>query len=322
MELVSVIVPFYNSSAFIEKAINSVFSQTYKNWELILIDDGSTDQTTELVNNLIKYEPKAILIQQQNRGQGAARNSGIKKANGNLIAFLDADDFWTADKLHLQINKKKTENADLIFSNGYLFSESNIASAVEYHWKSGIFKGIDMFRLLCKNNFLNPGTVLLNKNIFDSVGLFDENKIVRGSEDFDMWLKISRAGFLFYGMEDHLLYYRLHPLAEHTFKIRQCYGKLYSYNKYLCDQNIIRKYCLKNYRYFGRELLNELANENRFSEIKQIIQWLYVFDKFGFTTNIQFFLFKLLPPKMFFYVSNKFLYRIGYRVENLFYTQP
>ena len=108
---VSIITPSYNSSRYIEETIESVQKQTYSDWEMIIVDDCSTDDTCEIVENIIKRDNRIMLIKQnQNQGAGAARTLGMRKASGKYIAYLDADDIWLPDKLEKQVMYMKNNN--------------------------------------------------------------------------------------------------------------------------------------------------------------------------------------------------------------------
>ena len=123
--LVSAIIPTYNSVNYISEAINSVLNQTYKNCEIIVVDDGSTDNTRKTVENYIrKYPHKIKYFYQENKGPSAARNKGIKEARGNYIAFLDSDDLWLPDKLEKQISLfMKDVSLKLTYCGGYYEDE-------------------------------------------------------------------------------------------------------------------------------------------------------------------------------------------------------
>ena len=116
--LVSVIMPAYNSAEFIEESIHSVQQQSYPNWELIVIDDASTDETRDKEKQLFKVDSRIILLQNTtNQGTGISRNLGIKAAKGEFIAFLDADDLWKHEKLEIQLKFMEENNLKVCFSS-------------------------------------------------------------------------------------------------------------------------------------------------------------------------------------------------------------
>lgn len=208
MPKVSVILTTYNraSTGFLEQAIESVLNQTFKDFELLIVDDGSTDNTKEVCRKYLSYE-RVKYIYQKNRGLAGARNIGIKKSLGKYICFLDDDDVWLPEKLATQISF--IENLDdpkfglchtalkLIDQNGKETGE------VQSHDASGyIFE-----ELLCENIVDGPSSVLIPKFVFDDIGLFDENF---GSfvEDYYMWLNIAKK-YNVYSVKEPLVLYRV-----------------------------------------------------------------------------------------------------------------
>ena len=191
---VTVIIPSYNAGEFIREAIDSVLNQTFKDFEIIIIDDGSTDNTKEVV---AKYGQKIRYIYQMNRGVSAARNRGILCSNGEYIAFLDADCAWFREKLELQV-KYLDEHPEigLVFSNA-LFQVKKGApiSDLVLHGRTTFqvsppHRG-KVFKDLFEADFIKLTTVLLRKALFQTVGLFDEN--INYAEDYHLKMRISRS---------------------------------------------------------------------------------------------------------------------------------
>ncbi len=185
-KLITVIIPTYNRAGRLKFAMKSVLNQTYTNFELIIVDDGSKDNTKEVIetfnDNRIKY------IWQEHSGLPAvARNTGLKNANGEYIAFLDSDDIWFHNKLKRQIEiitqKKKVL---LIATNAIIFNN-------KFHYIGNTNNQKDKFvsydKLLDYNIIVNS-TVLFKKLIIDKIGYLDDNPLAVGIEDFDYWLRI------------------------------------------------------------------------------------------------------------------------------------
>jgi len=178
---VSVIVPTYNRGWILKDAIESVLAQTFQGIELIVVDDGSTDNTPEILRG---YE-NLISLPQANRGVSAARNRGIAHAKGSLIAFLDSDDLWQPDKLAVQIEFFEKNPAvaicqtqEIWIRNGHRINPKN------RHLKaSGDF--FERSLALC---LVSPSAVMMRRQLFDEVGFFDEN--LPACEDYDLWLRI------------------------------------------------------------------------------------------------------------------------------------
>jgi glycosyltransferase involved in cell wall biosynthesis len=184
MNKVSVIIPTYNRAEKVCRAISSVLSQTYEDFELIVIDDGSDDHTREFLS---RFRDNIVLINHsQNMGVSAARNSGIAKAVGEFIAFLDSDDQWMPEKLEVQIDFFR-ENPDAVAcQTGEIWIRNGIrVNPKNRHLKpSG-----DIFESSLELCLVSPSAVMLKRSLLDEVGLFDESFPV--CEDYDLWLRIS-----------------------------------------------------------------------------------------------------------------------------------
>jgi len=184
---VSVIIPTYNRDRFISRAILSVISQTYRDFELIIVDDASTDNTTEVVS---KFRDERICYIQQslNRGASATRNEGIKLANGSLITFLDDDDEWLPEKLEKQINKfkKVSSKVGLVYSGSELIDGKDNSFLMSHAPK---YKGNVSQHLLLGPTICGSHTALIKKECFEKVGMFDET--LKSCQDWDMWKRIS-----------------------------------------------------------------------------------------------------------------------------------
>ena len=190
MPKVSVIIPSYNRAQSICEAIDSVLSQTSKDFEIIVVDDGSEDSTKEMLS---RYGDKVRYFYQENKGVSAARNYGIREARGEFIAFLDSDDKWLSDKLEKQIDLfLKQPEVCLQYSYArYYDKEKNI----EYLRPQHISISFEDF--LYRNTVLPTSSVILRKSCFDEVGLFDEN--LPSIEDYDLWIRIAhkfKIGFI------------------------------------------------------------------------------------------------------------------------------
>jgi teichuronic acid biosynthesis glycosyltransferase TuaG len=207
---VSVIMPAFNAALYIEEAIRSVIDQTFQNWELIVINDGSTDATRVIVDRYVLKDDRIKLINQENKKLGAARNTGIINSNGEWIAFLDADDLWVPVKLEKQLQIARAyPKAGVIFSDGYIFSE-RINEDMPYGTVAGFFEAREMYKLEYQGNYIPVLSVLVKKKHLDEIGPQDENPSIYGCEDWDYWLRLAVNGVSFFGMEEKLFYYRKH----------------------------------------------------------------------------------------------------------------
>ncbi|BAY84899.1 putative glycosyl transferase [Calothrix parasitica NIES-267] len=182
---ISVIVPVFNGELTIQETINSILNQTFKNIEVIISDDGSTDSTLEIVSNI--SDSRIKILSYPNAGVSASRNRGIYQAKGEYISFMDADDLWTPDKLELQWQAlQDNPQAAVAYSWTDYISESN------QFIKAGrrIKANGDVFSKLLVSNFLENGSnPLISKEALEKVGGFDESLSV--AEDKDMWLRLA-----------------------------------------------------------------------------------------------------------------------------------
>ena len=203
--LISIILPTFNHAKFLKKAIESVINQSYINWELIIIDNNSTDETFEIVSS---YSDRRIIYSKiHNNGViAASRNHGIRLSNGSWIAFLDSDDWWTKNKLSRSVEYINKDKFDLIYHDLFLVYKPNQKS---YHrLASSRTLGSPVFEdLLLNGNGILNSSVLVRKDLLEEVGLIscDTNKITW--EDYDCWLRISRKTNRFYYIKETLGYY-------------------------------------------------------------------------------------------------------------------
>lgn len=189
----SVIIPTYNSAEFLTQAVQSILDQTYRNFEVIVVDDGSTDGTE---NFLRPFDGRIQYLYQENRGPSAARNAGITAAKGEYICFLDADDLWLPRKLQLQVSfMEGHRDVGLIFSDHEEFDSTGIVLESFLAVKSFYTDLIssqpikEAFRKLAVENFISTPTVMIRSECFKKTGLFDES--LKSVEDRDLWLRMS-----------------------------------------------------------------------------------------------------------------------------------
>lgn len=205
MPLVSIIIPTYNRSSFLIKTIDSVLSQNFSDFEVIVIDDGSTDDTSYIVSSIL--DPRIIYIKIPHSGLPAiARNVGLKKASGKYIAFLDSDDIWMFDKLKKQLKILEQEKGfNAVCSNAMVLG----------HAKKKVLKIIKNKILTIEDQLVESkiinSSVMMRSELLAKVGYLDESVYLKASEDYDFWLKIlhnKNKSILL--LKDPLLYYRRH----------------------------------------------------------------------------------------------------------------
>jgi glycosyltransferase involved in cell wall biosynthesis len=180
---VSVIIPTYNRAYFLKEAIDSVLAQDFKDFELIVVNDGSTDNTGQILDS---YNQDLIVLRQSNKGVSAARNRGIAAACGRLIAFLDSDDLWLPRKLSSQVDFFNSNPAAVINQTEEIWIRNGVRvnPKTRHHKFSGMI--FERSLALC---LVSPSAVMIKKNLFSKVGVFDES--LPACEDYDLWLRIS-----------------------------------------------------------------------------------------------------------------------------------
>ncbi|HIF9528296.1 glycosyltransferase family 2 protein [Photobacterium damselae] len=237
--MISIILPVYNSKSFIDDTINSVINQTYIFWELILVDDRSTDGTFDYIKDKYSNNDKIRIYQNdKNSGAGFTRNKGISEAKYSYIAFIDADDIWLPDKLSIQIEYMKKNNYPIVHTSySFIDSENKKISGSVIASKKVT---LDSYM---KNTEIGMSTSLINRDV---VGDFKLD-LIRTRQDTKLWLNLLGKGFNSYGIEEKLVKYRIRngqisankfKVAYMTFKVFMSvtsiplYRKLYNYSFY------------------------------------------------------------------------------------------
>lgn len=252
--LVSVIMPAFNAGHLIRESIDSIRQQTYKNWELWITNDASTDDTQKIVEDYLADERIHLINFSQNCGLAAARNAGIEKSNGEYIAFLDSDDLWLPEKLDRQVNfHLRYPEIGLSFTDFNIFDKS-----VEYSRPNNLCNhkmldepAIDVTNIFYKNT-LGILTVMVKKDILDQVGYFDPD--FRSVEDHDLWIRIAKVGYKFAYIDEKLALYRLsegglsRSLRKYKFQRKKFLRKHYPT---IGDNEFSRKAWGTYYRHFG-----------------------------------------------------------------------
>ena len=204
--IISVIIPTYNRAYLIGKAIKSVLNQTYQDFEIIVIDDGSTDNTKETVKSFNNFKIRYI-CHTNNQGVSVARNTGIRASRGKYIALLDSDDEWLPEKLDKQIKVFKSEfpEVGVVYSNVLYIDESGKNMNKLRNPKK--VEGYIYEDLLGGNYVGTPSTLLIKKECFNQVGLFDD--LLNAENDWDMWIRIAKY-YRFALIKIPLVKYRFH----------------------------------------------------------------------------------------------------------------
>ncbi len=203
-KLISVIMPAFNAELYIGQALDSVGSQTYQNWEILVTNDGGTDDTSRIVAEFAKrtLQPVRVLEHEQNSGLSAARNTAMRAAKGDYIAFLDADDLWLPDHLESVCAPLASGSADLAYAECFVFrnTESGEIELIPIP----TFEITDPASYLFRRNFINPSGAAITRQLMEKVGDFGPRRV----EDLDYWIRAAASGFKIAATGKRTYYYR------------------------------------------------------------------------------------------------------------------
>lgn len=226
---VSIITPAYNIAEYIKETLDSVFAQTFKDYEMIIVNDGSPD-TEKFEKVLEPFFDRIIYIKDENRGAGAARNTAIENARGEFLAFLDGDDVWFSEFLASQIEFLEKNNFDLVYSDALIFGDA--AFDDKNYMRDAPSSGEANFESLLdmRCNVITSGTIARRQNVLDA-GMFETEKV--RAHDFVLWLKLARGGAKIGYQKKILLKYRVRPGNLSGDAIQQIQREIDVYNRIL-----------------------------------------------------------------------------------------
>jgi glycosyltransferase involved in cell wall biosynthesis len=230
-DLVSVIIPNYNYGRYLSDAINSVLNQTYSNIELIVVNNGSTDDSNEILKS---FQDKLVVINQDNRGQSGARNRGLQASSGNLIAFLDADDTWRKDKLEKQIRLISSEK-QLVYCGIQPFGKKRekVMEQVRPKYR-GDCKELFHREIGASVVLSGESTALLTRELYNKIGGFDRN--LNSSAGWDFFRRCSKVTHFDY-VDEPLVNYRLHDNNMSSAHSNVVKDMRFSYNKLVKEED-------------------------------------------------------------------------------------
>ena len=234
--LVSVIMPTYNHAGFIGEAIDSVLNQTYKNLELIIIDNYSEDGTEKIVASY--KDDRIIYLKFRNNGIiAASRNHGIKHSHGEYFAFLDSDDIWLLEKLEKGIRIfESSKDTGMVYTRFKAIEGDTISSRI--FPKNGRCKNGNIFKSLYLRSFVVCSSVMITKSVLDQVGLFSTDPDLIAIEDTDLWLRIALKYKVKCTDDSPLLLYRIQPQGisrGHVQKLKQSLRIKWRYRKFVSN---------------------------------------------------------------------------------------
>lgn len=280
--LVSVIIPNYNYAHLIIETLESVKNQSYSNLECIIVDDGSTDNSVEVISEYIKGDGRFKLLAKKNGGLSSTRNEGLKLAKGDIIAFLDSDDLWLENKLENQLKVLQDKNSDVVFSAIQNFNEEKDLDIMHFSGEK-----LDVYTFLAHNPIIGGSSnFIMKRHVFEKVGYY--NNDLRSAEDLHYFFRIALNEFKFSYCSYVDVKIRKHSNSMMTNYLKMFYGKLYCYE--LClnlfHENIttINQYKLNKSYY--RKFQNMLWTA-RGSKRKDLIRMTYL--RFGELLGFKFY---------------------------------
>jgi glycosyltransferase involved in cell wall biosynthesis len=257
MKKVSVVMPAYNQAEYIREAINSVLRQSYEYLELIIVDDGSTDETAEVVRSF--GDRRIIFIQQENCGLSGARNRGIVAATGEYLAFLDSDDKYARQKLETQVRFLEEHKEVGIVAGGWrVIDADGRVRAYMRPWQNKEMQINDINTWL-RSCPMTPHSLLLRKDWIEKVGGFDER--FRRLEDWDLYLRLKDIGCVFGYLEDIVCDYRLHGENMTRNAVEQARTMIKVLDKYFSNENIANTILEKKDNYYAFAYIRGAVNE-------------------------------------------------------------
>lgn len=242
LSLVSIIMPAYQCESTIEESIRSVLAQTYSAWELIVVNDGSTDGTSAILSSFAEKDSRIhIITLKQNRGVAEARNRGAEVASGEWIAFLDSDDLWIPEKLEKQLSFAEETGFVFLYTGASCIDSCSQKIGREFRVPKHVSYQSFLYRtdLICS-------TILIRKK------LFQEHPMVRSDlhEDFICWLSILKDGIPAHGIQEPLILYRINSTSKSGNKLKSA-GMMWRTYRYVGLKPIQAVWCFLNYCVHG-----------------------------------------------------------------------
>lgn len=210
--LVSVIMPIYNAEKYLVDTLNSIFNQSYKNIEIVLVDDYSKDKSAEIISEFRKEHPEIVYyLQEKNMGAGAARNKALELAKGQYVAFLDSDDMWMPSKIQRQIDLMNEKNSPFSYTAIEMMDENSVTVKS----KRGIKETCD-YKYLLHNTIIATSSVVVDRSALGDFRM----PLRRGGQDYATWLMLLRNGVVACGINEMLVRYRVASgsLSSNKFK--------------------------------------------------------------------------------------------------------
>lgn len=290
MPKVSVIIPAYNQEKYIRECVQSMLSQDYEDLEVIVVDDGSTDATPEILR---EFGKRIRYIRQENKGPAGALNKGMRVAQGELVAWLGADDMYLPGMVNYQVSKfQEDPSLALVYTDWIMID----AQGREIKVVRSPYPPPEKFaRTMLAGNFINGSTVLMRKECHEKVGYYDEN--LKASVDGDMWFRLLKHGFKFGHIPIPLVKYRWHPAnISHKFRLMQKHRD----NVHLKAFKAFSSQGLFNSTSELEQLSFAFAKQFSFRSAATVIKKAgEIENKFSFRRGFLWFLFKMMDNSLF-----------------------
>lgn len=273
---ISVIIPTYNHANFVEETLLSVLSQTFENYEIIIVNDGSPDNTNEIIAPYLG-NPRLKYYEKNNGGQASARNFGLKKSAGKFISFLDDDDIWPEDKLEWQLNYLIHSNALAIGGACGFIESGNIKSFNDDDYETKI----DFNNLFSGNPFVSPGQLLFRASSLIDINGFDED--IWGLDDLDLYMRLSLKGDII-KKSKLSLWYRKHE-SNASLDIERMFknsGLLITKNSVINGESSKKLVSVGHkwlHKYLGRKIIDQIKGHTKRLEISKAAKLLQLIGK-------------------------------------------
>lgn len=263
--LISVVIPVYNREKTILRALNSVFGQTYSNIEVIVVDDGSTDATAQVVSNCADERVRLISLS-NNQGANKARNTGILEAKGEYIAFQDSDDEWLADKLERQLAYMRKTAVEAVYCPYILFDAGKTHIVPENYANQDVCEK-NIAEILKKTNIVGTPTLMVKRELFYKIGMFDVD--MKRLQDYEFVIRLVKNGTLGYLKEPLVKAYRMEQsITSNMDLFLEAYTKIFEKHSDFIDI----KYALHTYLMYAETLWGGQINWPEFDKIVEAVR--------------------------------------------------
>lgn len=307
---IDVIIPVFNCEKFILDAVRSVENQTCRPDSIIIVDDGSTDNTLKILQKYISLVPLEV-ITKKNEGPNSARNLGLKMSNSEMVAFLDADDVWSESKLEEQLSLfilSEFKNLGLVYTDYILIDENGNKINDQSLYKINPYMRGKIFDKLIKGHLTaGSSSVMIKRKCFDKVGYFDEN--LRFGEDWDMWLRLSKE-YEFDYVNNPLVKVRNHSLNTQKDKDLIFANEIKFQNKWI---PILRRDRI----YFANRIIDQIINQIKLKKYEKVPEYCRIANC-ELKYNTKKYLFHYTLNSIFLYLIIRLCYQILKRISRIF----